>query len=530
MEINAPCYESKFSPIDIHSHREILFINHDQLNLSVFPTGIVNRSPLFLFVESYAYSCFLPHHQMKLAFILSCQRHFAIELHQQGYAVLTVRTSGFHSDGIRDLMINYPHLFLFYMEPNEWHTREQMAKLKQQFPDRVECLANQFFIADREHYRSKINRNYRLENFYREMRQKTGYLMIGNKPIGGKWNYDKENRKSLPKNIHIPPVHAFSPDDITKEVIDQVKKYFSHHFGKLDRFPWAVNRTQALQLAKQFMTERLPQFGPYEDAIKTTEPFLFHSVLSLYLNNGLLLPQELCEMAIQEYEQQRAPLNSVEGFVRQVLGWREYIRVYYEAMMPTVRQANHFGFTFHLPQLFWDGKTELKCLADAMANVLELGYSHHIQRLMVLSNFSNLTMTNPIELHHWFWLAYIDAYEWVELPNVLGMSTYADGGILASKPYISGGNYIQKMSNCCSQCVYDVKQKTGDKACPFNYLYWNFIDRYRVDFMENGRVSLMVSMYDKKTKEEKEEINRSALSFIDRLPRYSSVIPQQNGL
>ncbi|MFN3361098.1 MAG: cryptochrome/photolyase family protein [Pseudanabaenaceae cyanobacterium] len=526
MEVQAPLYQSYWQgrEIDLNNYRELLFILHDQLNLQVFPQEVWQRSPVIVFVESFAYASFLPHHQMKLAFILSCQRHYAIELLQEGYKVLTVTTAGFHSDGLEALLVKFPHLSLSYMQPNEWETRVKMQALRAKFPHRVHCFPNNFFLADVEKFRGKINRSYRLENFYREMRKQTGYLMVEGKPIGGKWNYDKDNRKSLPKHITIPPLTTFTPDAITQEVIAQVQTYCGHHFGKLDRFFWAVTRRQALQLAMEFMDKRLPNFGPYEDAIKTGEPFLFHSVLSPYLNNGLLLPGELCQMALDRYHNGLAPLNSVEGFIRQIIGWREYMRVYYEAQMPAVRNANHFGFTYTLPQLFWDGKTELKCLADAMHNVINLGYSHHIQRLMVLSNFSNLTLTNPIELHHWFWLAYVDAYEWVELPNVLGMSTYADGGVLASKPYIAGGNYIHKMSNCCRQCPYDVQQKTGEKACPFNYLYWHFVDRFRNDFKENGRVSLMVSMYDQKSVTEKQEIQRWAVNFIENLPRYKSLL------
>lgn len=526
MKVHAPVYQSYWqgTEVDLSARQELLFILHDQLNVEVFPREVWQRSPVIVFVESFAYASFLPHHQMKLAFILSCQRHYAIELLQQGYEVITITTAGFHSDGLQELLTGFPHLSLSYMQPNEWQTRMKMDELKNKFPQRVRSFPNNFFLANVEEFRHRINRYYRLENFYRDMRRQTGYLMEGGQPTGGKWNYDKDNRKPLPKNISIPQLPTFAPDPVTQEVIDQVKTFFSHHFGKLDRFLWAVTRTQALQLAAEFMDRRLVNFGPYEDAIKTGEPFLFHSVLSPYLNNGLLLPAELCDMAIDRYERGTAPLNSVEGFIRQIIGWREYIRVYYEARMPEVRNANHFGFTYTLPQLFWDGKTELKCLADAMQNVINWGYSHHIQRLMVLSNFSNLTLTSPIELHHWFWLAYVDAYEWVELPNVLGMSTYADGGILATKPYVAGGNYINKMSDCCRQCAYDVKQKVGAKACPFNYLYWHFVDRFRNDFMENGRVSLMVSMYDQKSMAEKQEIHRSASEFIQRLPRYKTLL------
>lgn len=506
--------------VDVREHRQAIFINHDQLNLAVFPQDILAKKPLLIFVESFAYASFIPHHKQKLVYMLSAQRHFAIACYQLGYPVFTQFTWGFHADAIREMLEQYPQLTITAMQPSEWDSRSRLAQVKQAMGDRLEIIPNTFFMASLAQFRHKINRNYRLENFYREMRKITGYLMQDSKPEGGKWNYDKDNRKSLPKNIKIPPLIQFSADPITAEVIDLVNDYLPHNFGRLTGFNFAVTRSQALELLTDFVERRLANFGIYEDAIKVGEPFLFHSVLSLYLNNGLLLPQEVCEAAISAYEAGKAPLNSVEGFIRQIIGWREYIRIYYEAMMPEVRHSNHFGFTYDLPELYWSGNTDLICLKDAVAHVLNYGYSHHIQRLMVLSNFSNLTFTTPQALNHWFWFAYVDAYEWVELPNVLGMSTFADGGILASKPYIAGGNYIHKMSNCCQQCPYDVKQKTGDRACPFNYLYWHFVDRHREVFMENGRVSLMTQMYDQKDETEKTAIRTSAEKFITNLPRY----------
>lgn len=494
-----------------------LFILHDQLNLSVFPQQLLAQKPLLIFVESLKYATTIPHHKQKLVYILSAQRHFAIACHQQGFPVLNLFTEGFHADALAEFLRQYPASKLSYMQPSEWDTRSQMVALADQFCDRIEQIPNHFFIADADQFTAKIKKGYRLENFYRELRKQTGYLMADGKPIGGNWNYDKENRKALPKNIAIPPIPEIPPDPITQEVIDLVNSYLPNNFGKLDQFSYAVTREQALELAKVFIETRLANFGAYEDAIRTGEPFLFHSVLSIYLNNGLLLPQEICEIAIAAYYQNLAPLNSVEGFVRQILGWREYIRVYYEAQMPTAREHNYFGFTNDLPQLYWDANTDLLCMKDAVTNVLNYGYSHHIQRLMVLSNFSNLTNTDPRQLNRWFWLAYIDAYEWVELPNVLGMSTFADGGILASKPYVAGGNYINKMSNCCSQCKYDVKEKVGDRACPFNYLYWHFVDQHRESFAENGRVSLMVNSYHKKPEVEKQAIRESATKFISQI-------------
>lgn len=505
--------------VDITQYKECLFINHDQLNLSVFPQDLLDRQPLLLFVESLAYATFIPHHKQKLVYILSAQRHKAIELFGNNFPVYTIFTEGWHSQGLREFLIAYPHLTLTCMECNEWDSRSRIAELAQEFIGRVQIIPNKFFLADAQKYVPKINKNYRLESFYREMRKATGYLMADGKPVGGKWNYDKENRKSLPKNITIPPIPVVNTDAITQEVIDLVQQFLPHTFGKLDQFNYGVTRSQALILLKDFIDRRLGNFGSYEDAIKMGEPFLFHSVLSLYLNNGLLLPQEICTMSIEAYLDAKVPLNSVEGLIRQIIGWREYIKVYYEAMMPAVRDSNHLQFTYGLPAFYWHGNTDLACLRDSLNHVLNYGFSHHIQRLMVLSNFSNLTFTDPRQLNHWFWLAYVDAYEWVELPNVLGMATFADGGILASKPYVSGGNYLHKMGNCCQQCVYDVKQKTGDKACPFNYLYWHFVDVHRSDFQENGRVSLMTQMFDNKEDLEKAQIRQSAQKFIHSLDR-----------
>ncbi|REL24315.1 cryptochrome/photolyase family protein [Rhodohalobacter sp. SW132] len=506
---------------DLDNHSKAVFILHDQLNLKVWPEWIRKEKPLLIFMESRKKGEEIPHHKMKAAFVLSSMRHFALECKEDGFPVLYHSTSAHFDDGLKEL-INPGKTKLWFMTPSEWDSRERLRNHQKSFGDSVTEIPNNFFFADPDEWKHKIDSGYRMEYFYREMRKKTGYLMNGDNPEGGEWNYDDQNRESLPKNHPVPDIPTFEPDEITEEVINMVQEYFPDHFGELDHFPYAVTRVQALELLEDFIENRLDEFGPYEDALKTGNHKLFHSQLSLYLNNGLLTPQEVCEKALEAYDKGDARLNSVEGFIRQILGWREFIRIYYEAMMPDVRDANHFGFENKLPDMYWTGDTKMRCMAESIRPVISDGYSHHIQRLMILSNFSNLTETDPRELNRWFWFAYIDAYEWVELPNVLGMSTFADGGVLASKPYVSSGNYINKMSDYCKNCEYSVTKKTGEKACPFNYLYWNFVDKQRDTFNESGRVNFMVNMFDnKKSEEQKEEIRESSRKFLENLGRSS---------
>jgi len=506
---------------NLNHHKKGVFILHDQLNLDVWPDWVKQEKPLLIFMESRKKGEEIPHHKQKATYILSSMRHFALDCYDSGFEVLYHSTEGHFDEGLKEIMDLWEGSLTF-MTPSEWGSRKRLRCVKDKCSRRVEEIPNGFFLVDPDKWIEKIEPGYRMEYFYRDMRRQTGFLMNGEKPDGGEWNYDEQNRKPLPKNHPVPEIKTFEPDEITKEVMEMIEDYFPDHFGKMKNFHYAVTRDQALELLVQFIEERLDEFGPYEDALKTDDHKLFHSQLSVYLNNGLLHPKEVCEAAILTYENGNARLNSVEGFIRQIIGWREFIRIYYEAMMPDARNANHFGFTNKLPKMYWSGKTKLKCMEQCLRPVIEDGYSHHIQRLMVLSNFSNLTETDPRELNMWFWFAYVDAYEWVELPNVLGMSTYADGGVLASKPYVSSGNYINKMSDYCKNCHYSVTKKTGEKACPFNYLYWNFVDKQRDTFNDSGRVNFMVNMFDnKKTENEKAEIRESTEKFLNKLERES---------
>lgn len=525
----------------------ILYIYPDQLNLSVFPDALLDQKPCLLFVESASDSSVLPFHKKKLVLECSAQRHFAREAARSGFRVLEIRTA-LGSAEILHSLLGESSVVLHAMQPVSYQPREDLERLVGVYKKRLEVIPNRFFLAEPGPWKDKIRSGYRMEFFYRKMRRQTGYLMTDNKPEGGEWNYDANNRKALPEGEKIPDSPGYPPDEITKEVIAHVDREFSDHFGETDGFGYAVTRAQALEVLSDFIVNRLARFGPFQDAMTTGEPFLFHSLLSPYMNLGLLTAREVCEAVLEAYGEEQATtstlispntgygpgdgrkhggglsLASVEGFIRQIIGWREYMRVYYEAMMPEVRSANHFSYRKALPELFWSGATEMRCMRESVESVQKHGYAHHIQRLMVLSNFSNLTATDPFELFEWFWYGFVDAHEWVVLPNVLGMSTFADGGVLASKPYIAGGNYIRKMSNYCGECRYRVQDRTGEDACPFNYLYWAFVDREQEHLKKNPRIGFMLKTWNRKSDEEKREIRAMSTRFIDALKRYDGKI------
>ena len=377
-----------------------------------------------------------------------------------------------------------------------------------------------FFASKRRFARwAKGRKSYRMEHFYREMRRETGVLMEGDKPAGGRWNFDTENRKRLPARQTPPRRRRFKPDAVTSRVLSLVGARFSDHFGELKPFAWPVTRAEALLALKDFIDKGLPRFGDYQDAMKAGEPFLYHSLLSPALNAGLLTPREVCVGAEAAYRAGRAPLNAVEGFVRQILGWREYIRGIYWHLMPGYARTNALDAKRPLPEFYWSGKTSMRCLAQAVEHTARHAYSHHIQRLMVTGNFALLAGVRPEEIEKWYLAVYADAYEWVELPNTHGMAMFADGGLLASKPYAASGAYIDRMSDYCSSCSYDVRLKTGPRACPFNYLYWAFLLRNQRKLSRNPRMSMPYRTLALWTPERKAEVAREARRFLDGLTR-----------
>jgi deoxyribodipyrimidine photolyase-related protein len=497
----------------------------DQLTRSLASLrGRAKDDTVVLMMEVWDEATYVKHHKQKIALVFSAMRHFAAELRAAGWAVDYVRlddpdnAGSFTGEVARAIERHDPRL-VRVVHPGEWRVAQAMAEWADKFSCLVEILHDDRFICSIAEFGgwAKDRKQLRMEFFYREMRRKTGLLMDGAEPVGGQWNYDAENRKPPKEGLTAPAAPKFAPDAITREVVELVEARFGDHFGNLDRFEWPVTAGQADQAAEAFMTERLPRFGDYQDAMAHGEDDLFHSLLSTSLNLGLLDPLDLCRRAEAEYRAGRAPLNAVEGFIRQIIGWREYVRGFYWHLMPALADANELGATRPLPEFWWTGDTQMRCMADCIRSTRANAHAHHIQRLMVLGNFALLAGIDPRGVQDWFLVVYADAYDWVELPNVAAMTLYADGGRLASKPYAASGNYINKMSDYCGKCVYSVSKKTGEGACPFNALYWDFMARHRARFEANPRIGRIFGTWDRMGPDKQREYRASAKAFLDSL-------------
>ncbi|MGD2123811.1 MAG: cryptochrome/photolyase family protein [Gemmatimonadota bacterium] len=502
------------------------FILGDQLTRSVSSlTGLDPERDVVLMAEVPAECTYVGHHKKKIAFILSAMRHFAAELEAEGIRVdyRTLDTPDNQGDFLGELKAairRHRASRVIVTEPGEWRVREDMGAWEKATGVPVEIRLDDRFLASRDGFAAwaQGRKSLRMEYFYREMRKETGLLMgTDGKPEGGKWNYDKANRKRLPKGVVPPPPLRHSPDSITREVMALVDTHFPHHFGSLEPFWFAVSANQARQSLEQFLAEGLPGFGHYQDAMKEGEPILYHAVIGLYLNTGLLDPLDVCRKAEQAYCSGHAPLNAVEGFIRQIIGWREYIRGIYWLKMPAYAETNSLEAHRRLPGFYWTGDTEMNCLRQCILQTREEAYAHHIQRLMVTGNFALLAGLAPVEVEEWYLSVYADAFEWVELPNTHGMALFADGGILGSKPYAASGKYIHRMSDYCAGCRYDVKETAGPMACPFNFLYWDFLARHRDKLENNPRMGLVYNALDRMDPEHLTSIRSRAGSFLENL-------------
>ena len=475
-------------------------------------------------VEVVEEATYVRHHKKKIAFLFSAMRHFAEELRAAGWTVDYVRLDQPESTGsfrgeVERAVDRLAADRIVVTEPGEWRVLESMQTWAETFARPVDILEDSRYIATREAFQAWASgrKQLRMEYFYREMRRKTGLLMEGDQPAGGKWNYDSENRKPAKADLSMPAPLRTPPDDITKDVLALVSDRFNDHFGDLEPFWFGVTRAQAQAALDYFIDNALANFGDYQDAMLEGEKFLYHSLLSLYLNAGLLDPLEICQRAEQAYRGGLAPLNAAEGFIRQIIGWREYVRGIYWLKMPGYVDLNFFENKRDLPEFYWTAETEMACMKAAISQTKEAAYAHHIQRLMVTGNFALLAGIDPKQVHEWYLAVYADAYEWVELPNTLGMSQFADGGVLGSKPYAASGNYINKMSDHCKHCSYDVKQKTGPQACPFNPLYWDFLHRNRDRLNGNPRMAQMYRTWDRMSDDKKADYLDSAASILETL-------------
>ena len=503
--------------------RTLVLVLGDQLDLAATAfDGFDAAQDAVWMAEAAEESTHVWSSKQRTALFLSAMRHFAQALREAGrplhYRQMDdARASDSEQSLAAQLQSDLDALQpqrVVMTAPGDW-------RVLQQLKDVVEAAGLTLDLCDDRHFfttvrdfaaHAKGRKSLRLEFFYRELRQRHGVLMQDGQPAGGQWNFDADNRASFGAKGPgvLPPRAMFEPDAITREVIELVNTRFAEHPGSLYSFAWPVTRAQALQALQRFIDERLPLFGQYEDALWPGEPWLYHSHLSAALNLKLLTAREVVQAAEAAYDSGHAPLQSAEGFIRQILGWREYVRGIYWTQMPSYAERNALDAQQDLPAWYWTGQTDMACLKDAITQTLAHGYAHHIQRLMVTGLYALLLGVRPQQVHGWYLAVYVDAVEWVELPNTLGMSQYGDGGLMASKPYVATGKYIQRMGGPCKGCRYDPALREGDKACPYTTLYWDFLMRHQPLLSKNARMALQVKNVERMTEAQRQAVTQRA--------------------
>ncbi len=504
-------------------YREIRLVLGDQLNSNHSWFTEVSNDVLYVMAELKQESAYVKHHIQKIAAFFAGMRAFAADLEAHGHAVFYIKINDtLAENSFAELLLNVAKeksaTVIRYQLPDEYRLDSELARLSQQKEIQIITCDSEHFLTTRTDFQNFFagKKQFLMERFYRNMREKHRFLMEGSAPEGGKWNFDHDNRKKYKNEVPIPKPPVFQ-NDVTA-IYNEILHAKLPHFGAIDpkNLTWPITRHQALSVLKHFCEALLPFFGTYEDAMYGDDPFLFHSRLSFAMNSKLLSPTEVIEAAISAYRaNDKISIAQIEGFVRQIAGWREYVRGLYWKEMPNYAQLNHLENKNPLPEFYWTGDTKMNCLRKSISQSLELAYAHHIQRLMVIGNFSLLTQLHPDEVDAWYLGIYIDAIEWVELPNTRGMSQWADGGIIATKPYVSSGSYINKMSDYCGKCAYNVKERVGENACPFNALYWNILDEKKSFFANNQRMSMMLALLKKIPATELAEIKLRAAAVIE---------------
>ncbi|WP_439119662.1 cryptochrome/photolyase family protein [Marivita sp.] len=499
----------------------LVLVLGDQLSESLSALKAADKSTdIVVMAEVAEEATYVQHHSKKIAFIFAAMRKFAARLREDGWDVRYTQLDDTENAGsISGELLRRAEdagaSEVIATQPGEWRLIQSLEDM----PLKLTMKPDTRFVSTQDEFDTwaEGRKALRMEYFYRDMRRKTGLLMDGDDPEGGKWNYDSENRKPAPDDIAFSGPMQFTPDETVEEVLDLVESRFGNSFGTLRPFWFATDQTQARRALTHFITYALPRFGDFQDAMMNDNRFLYHALISPYLNVGLLDPIEVCQAAEDAYKDGHAPLNAVEGFIRQIIGWREYVRGIYFREGPDYPRRNALNHQRKLPDFYWTGETDMNCMSKAITQTADEAYAHHIQRLMVTGNFALLAGINPHEVHEWYLRVYIDAFEWVEAPNVVGMSQFADGGIIASKPYVSSGAYINRMSDYCKSCRYKVNDKTGKDACPFNTLYWHFLDRHSEKFAKNQRMSTIYANWKRMDEDRKQTILAEAEAFLNGL-------------
>lgn len=523
--LSEDCYQH-LSDVPNERFTKLALVLGDQLNAKHSWFQERQKDRLFVLLELRQETDYCRHHIQKVVGFFAAMRNYANALVKAGHHVLYLTLDATaHSPSltthleeiIRTTGVRELHL----QQPDEYRVDQQLQDWQAEQSIEVTWFDSEHFLTQRSVLQDWFGDkpSYLMEYFYRRVRKQTGYLMEQGKPLGGKWNFDKDNRKTPEQSHQFPPPITFATD--VSGLVEMLQRHQVKTMGTLSptQFLWPVSRRQSLEVLDYFITHLLPRFGDYQDAMVQGQWSMYHSRLSFALNTKMLSPHYVVEAALHAWQQypNKISLNQVEGFVRQIIGWREFVRAIYWQFMPDYQHLNALGHQRALPEFYWDAQTEMNCLQQSIQQSLDYAYAHHIQRLMVTGNFALLSGCDPAQVDAWYLGIYIDALEWVEMPNTRGMSQFADGGIVATKPYVSSGSYIQKMSNYCDNCYYDVKQKTGPKSCPFNSLYWHFIDRNMEQFDKNPRMALIAKQWQRRDAETKRALLERAEQFLAQL-------------
>lgn len=516
------------------ARQQLVFVLGDQLSPHLSSLRAADpREAVVLMVEVGEETTYAWHHKKKIALVLSAMRHFAGELRALGWKVDYVRldapenTHSLTGELLRAIAHHGPSR-VFVTAPSEWRVMRMLDAWREIAPLRFDILPDDRFILGHAEFDAWADgeRVLRLENFYRAMRRRTGLLLdAGGEPLGGRWNFDKENRRRARGDLFMPHPAGYPPDATTGEVLDLVARRFPDNPGRLEPFSFAVTRKDAEAARDRFIADALPWFGDFQDAMLKGEKHLYHAMLSPYLNLGLLDPLDLCWRVQAAFEDGRVPLNAAEGFIRQVIGWREFVRGIYWREMPAFRDHNALEAHRPLPAFYWSGETDMACMRHAIGQTLDDAYAHHIQRLMVTGNFALLAGLDPGAVHDWYLAVYADAFEWVELPNTIGLSLFGDGGMLGSKPYAASAAYLDKMSDYCSGCAFDPRRSHGETACPFNFLYWDFLDRNAGRLSRNARMKGAYALWAGTDERDKTLIRKQALRYLEAIAPSGSETP-----